>query len=170
MQGKAQKNPEEPGFLRKRRNEKRLLPKQQPPSSLRLFGDSAHGASTGASTAAHAGVLIDLVLTAGVLDSANGASTGAGTAADASIRNFVCHFKSTSCLNLPPILSEKIKNATVISRNNQGNNRMFFGKDTNGGDSMKKKQQKPEDMQPADNRLTMSTQHEDRFTPPQVKA
>ena len=47
---------------------------------------------------------------------------------------------------------------------------MFFGKDTNGGDSMKKKQQKPEDMQPVDNRLTMSTQHEDRFTPPQVKA
>lgn len=35
---------------------------------------------------------------------------------------------------------------------------------------MKKDQQKNKEMQPTDNRLTMSTQHEDRFTPPQVKS
>lgn len=34
---------------------------------------------------------------------------------------------------------------------------------------MKKERQKNKDMQPHDNRLTMTTQHEDRFTPPQVK-
>ena len=35
---------------------------------------------------------------------------------------------------------------------------------------MKKDQQKNKEMQPTDNRVSMSTQHEDRFTPPQVKS
>ncbi len=34
---------------------------------------------------------------------------------------------------------------------------------------MKKERQKNKEMQPSDNRLSMSTQHEDRFTPPQGK-
>lgn len=35
---------------------------------------------------------------------------------------------------------------------------------------MKKDRQKNKEMEPTDNRLSMSTQHEDRFTPPQVKS
>ena len=35
---------------------------------------------------------------------------------------------------------------------------------------MKIDRQKNKEMQPTDNRVSMSTQHEDRFTPPQVKS
>ena len=35
---------------------------------------------------------------------------------------------------------------------------------------MKKDRQKYKEMEPPDNRLSMSTQLEDRFTPPQVKS
>ncbi len=35
---------------------------------------------------------------------------------------------------------------------------------------MKKDRQKNKEMQPTDNRVSMSTQHEDRFAPPQVKS
>lgn len=35
---------------------------------------------------------------------------------------------------------------------------------------MKKERKKDREMQPADNHVTMSTQHEERFTPPQVKS
>ena len=35
---------------------------------------------------------------------------------------------------------------------------------------MKKDRRKNKEMEPTDNRLSMSTQHEDRFTPPQVKS
>ena len=35
---------------------------------------------------------------------------------------------------------------------------------------MKKDRQKNKEMEPTDNRLSMSTQHEDRFTSPQVKS
>ena len=35
---------------------------------------------------------------------------------------------------------------------------------------MKKDRQKNQEMEPTENRLSMSTQHEDRFTPPQVKS
>ncbi len=34
---------------------------------------------------------------------------------------------------------------------------------------MKKQQRKPDEMRPADNHMTMTTQHQDRFSPPQVK-
>ena len=34
---------------------------------------------------------------------------------------------------------------------------------------MKKERQKNKEMQPSDNRLSMSPQHEDRFAPPQGK-
>ncbi len=34
---------------------------------------------------------------------------------------------------------------------------------------MRKDRKKDREMQPSDNRVTMSTQHEDRFTPPQGK-
>jgi hypothetical protein len=56
-----------------------------------------------------------------------------------------------------------------ISRNNHGNNRLIFGQATKRGDFMKKERQKNKEMQPSDNRLSMSTQHEDRFAPPQGK-
>ena len=80
-----------------------------------LFSDrSVHRAVAGASAAIDAGIRVDLVLAVTLGDRADGAAIRASAASDASVRDFVCHEKSTSFVKVILIIPYLFEIASVF--------------------------------------------------------